>query len=98
MKRGALVSVLVTCVIGAQVDGLARNSDVKRRRAVAIARLPVEGSLPPLEGATEWLGSRPLTAAALRGKVVLVDFWTYWRGRRRTIGASHKATAVRGPE
>ena len=39
--------------------------------------LPVEGTLPPLDGAVEWLNSPPLTADALRGKVVLVDFWTY---------------------
>ena len=32
---------------------------------------------PALAGATGWLNSRPLTAADLRGKVVLVDFWTY---------------------
>ncbi|GAB2902259.1 cytochrome c biogenesis protein DipZ [Paraburkholderia jirisanensis] len=39
--------------------------------------LPVEGTLPSLDGATQWLNSPPLTAAQLRGKVVLVDFWTY---------------------
>jgi len=39
--------------------------------------LPVEGTLPSLGGAVEWLNSPPLTAEALRGKVVLVDFWTY---------------------
>ncbi|MCP2065571.1 UNVERIFIED_ORG: cytochrome c biogenesis protein CcdA/thiol-disulfide isomerase/thioredoxin [Pseudomonas reinekei] len=39
--------------------------------------LPVEGSLPPLEGAVQWLNSPPLDAQALKGKVVLVDFWTY---------------------
>ncbi|KVS14983.1 cytochrome c biogenesis protein DipZ [Burkholderia multivorans] len=43
----------------------------------APAALPVEGTLPPLDGAVQWLNSPPLTAAALRGKVVLVDFWTY---------------------
>jgi cytochrome c biogenesis protein CcdA/peroxiredoxin len=32
---------------------------------------------PPLTGATQWLNSIPLDLAALRGKVVLVDFWTY---------------------
>lgn len=36
-----------------------------------------EGPLPSLSGATEWLNSPPLTPAGLRGKVVLVDFWTY---------------------
>jgi thiol-disulfide isomerase/thioredoxin len=41
------------------------------------ARLPVVGALPPLDGSTGWLNSPPLTAAGLRGKVVVVDFWTY---------------------
>jgi thiol-disulfide isomerase/thioredoxin len=44
---------------------------------VAAARLPDEGELPSLAGATGWLNSPPLTAAGLRGKVVLVDFWTF---------------------
>jgi thiol-disulfide isomerase/thioredoxin len=44
---------------------------------VASARLPVEGELPSLDGATGWLNSEPLTPAGLRGKVVLVGFWTY---------------------
>ena len=39
--------------------------------------LPVEGHLPGFDGATGWLNSEPLTAEDLRGKVVLVDFWTY---------------------
>ena len=39
--------------------------------------LSSEGSLPPLDGAAQWLNSPPLTKAALEGKVVLVDFWTY---------------------
>lgn len=41
------------------------------------AALPVRGTLPDLDGATAWLNSPPLPAASLRGKVVLVDFWTY---------------------
>jgi cytochrome c biogenesis protein CcdA/thiol-disulfide isomerase/thioredoxin len=41
------------------------------------ASLPIEGDLPPLTGATLWLNSPPLTPQALRGKVVLIDFWTY---------------------
>jgi hypothetical protein len=39
--------------------------------------LPIEGELPSLSGATEWLNSQPLTAAGLRGNVVVVDFCTY---------------------
>ncbi|HZM75588.1 MAG TPA: hypothetical protein VFC19_07665 [Candidatus Limnocylindrales bacterium] len=43
----------------------------------ATVRLPVEGILPPFDGATGWLNSPPLTAAGLRGKVILVNFCTY---------------------
>jgi thiol-disulfide isomerase/thioredoxin len=43
----------------------------------ASVRLPIEGELPSFGGATGWLNSEPLTAAGLRGKVVLADFWTY---------------------
>jgi thiol-disulfide isomerase/thioredoxin len=39
--------------------------------------LPVEGRLGSFSGATGWLNSEPLTPEALRGRVVLVDFWTY---------------------
>src|SRR5262245_58205228 len=39
--------------------------------------LRTEGHLPGFDAATGWLNSPPLTAADLRGKVVLVDFWTY---------------------
>jgi cytochrome c biogenesis protein CcdA/thiol-disulfide isomerase/thioredoxin len=45
--------------------------------AVAGSDLPSEGTFPSLSGATAWLNSPPLTPAQLRGKVVLVDFWTY---------------------
>jgi thiol-disulfide isomerase/thioredoxin len=45
--------------------------------------LSVEGQMPSLEGATGWLNSQPLSASGLRGRVVLIDFWTYtcinWR-------------------
>jgi len=40
-------------------------------------QLPIEGELPSLGSATQWLNSQPLTAAGLRGNVVLIDFWTY---------------------
>jgi thiol-disulfide isomerase/thioredoxin len=39
--------------------------------------LPIEGALPALSGAVEWLNSPPLTTDGLKGKIVLVDFWTY---------------------
>ena len=47
------------------------------RQAAYRSDLPVEGQFPSLDGAVQWLNSKPLTPAELRGKVVLVDFWTY---------------------
>jgi thiol-disulfide isomerase/thioredoxin len=43
----------------------------------AAAELPIEGVLPSLGGATEWLNSQPLSAVGLLGNVVLINFWTY---------------------
>jgi cytochrome c biogenesis protein CcdA/thiol-disulfide isomerase/thioredoxin len=50
---------------------------MKGKPATADGDLPVQGDLPSLQGATEWLNSPPLTAEQLKGKVVVVDFWTY---------------------
>jgi thiol-disulfide isomerase/thioredoxin len=46
-------------------------------RAEAGHVLPVEGMAAGFDGATTWLNSAPVKASQLRGKVVLVDFWTY---------------------
>jgi thiol-disulfide isomerase/thioredoxin len=45
--------------------------------SMPLASLPVEGVASELSGATGWLNSSPLTLQSLRGKVVLVDFWTF---------------------
>ena len=39
--------------------------------------LPVEGSLPSLDGLGPWINSSPLSVKDLKGKVVVIDFWTY---------------------
>lgn len=44
---------------------------------VAAYALPVEGVLPSLAGATGWVNGAPLSNESLRGKVVLVDIWTF---------------------
>ena len=40
-------------------------------------QLPVEGKLPSLDALGPWINSPPLTREQLRGKVVVIDFWTY---------------------
>jgi len=56
--------------------GFVRVSD-NRTAPLPARELRVEGRFPSLAGATEWINSAPLAPEALRGKVVLVDFWTY---------------------
>src|SRR4051812_27075129 len=65
--RFVLVLVAILCGLWIALDKVADSR----------AALPARGSMPALDGAVEWLNSKPLTAAELRGKVVLVDFWTY---------------------
>jgi thiol-disulfide isomerase/thioredoxin len=55
--------------------GLIRS--VVHRLAGDEASLPVEGRLASFGGARAWLNSEPLTPESLRGRIVVVDFWTY---------------------
>src|SRR5499427_1509792 len=50
---------------------------MKAKPTAKVEDLPIEGALPALSGAVEWLNSPPLTTDGLKGKIVLVDFWTY---------------------
>src|SRR5512132_823928 len=56
---------------------LTRANQLVRSATHPAAELPVEGMMPSLDGATGWLNSPPLTTSGLRGRVVLVNFWTY---------------------
>jgi thiol-disulfide isomerase/thioredoxin len=59
-----------------------------------------EGRLASFDGATGWLNSPPLTTEELRGKVVLVDFWTYtcinWLRTLAYVRAWHERYAAQG--
>jgi thiol-disulfide isomerase/thioredoxin len=59
-----------------------------------------EGELPSLDGATGWINTAPLTAAALRGKVVVVEFWTFscinWRRQLPYVRAWARRYRERG--
>jgi len=58
------------------VGGIAADSDATTG-ANGQLELGVEGTLPPLDGLGPWINSPPLTRESLRGKVVVIDFWTY---------------------
>ncbi|MFK3795243.1 cytochrome c biogenesis protein DipZ [Pseudomonas sp. NPDC088444] len=46
-------------------------------KAATAPDVSVKGEMPSLSGAVEWLNSPALSNASLKGKVVLVDFWTF---------------------
>ena len=58
-----------------RAPGLLRS--IAHRLAGDAVELPVEGRLASFGGATGWLNAEPLTPEGLRGRVVVVDFWTY---------------------
>jgi thiol-disulfide isomerase/thioredoxin len=73
-----MVVTMLALVIGvASVAFVQNKSEVEQMTYNTGDQLPIEGSFPSLSGATEWLNSPPLTPDGLRGKVVLIDFWTY---------------------
>lgn len=76
-STGGLEQKLLDRLAGPRSGGPVHAAPGAAMQAVADSALPVEGELPSLDGAVQWLNSAPLTAAELRGKVVLIDFWTY---------------------
>lgn len=91
IRRGLGVIVMVAVVsiaMGWDTRFLAQftflsTADTEQRLIEKLTDKPKEKSstenqmAPPLSGATQWLNSPPLSMELLRGKVVLVDFWTY---------------------
>jgi thiol-disulfide isomerase/thioredoxin len=78
MKPKQLLLVLIFVgAIAAFSLTLAKDKNVIQHITPATGQLAIEGEFPSLSGATEWLNSEPLTAAGLRGNVVLINFGTY---------------------
>jgi cytochrome c biogenesis protein CcdA/thiol-disulfide isomerase/thioredoxin len=86
VRRALGFAVLVSVVaiaFGADTGALAKvskgNTTTLERELIDRLGMGDKSSpvAPSFAGATGWLNSRPLTAKDLRGKVVLVDFWTY---------------------
>ena len=65
--------------VDARLGGRGRR-DAARRTAARRLHLPDFGAAPDFAGTQRWFntaGGRPLTLRELRGRVVLIDFWTY---------------------
>jgi cytochrome c biogenesis protein CcdA/thiol-disulfide isomerase/thioredoxin len=61
------------------INALGNQPSIEKVSAAAPAPVSLddEGAMPELSGAVAWINSQPLTRESLKGKVVLVDFWTY---------------------
>jgi len=74
--EGAMAMSGNMAMSGAMSGGGAMSGNAMMSRN-ADGSSPYEGELPELDGVTSWLNSQPLVSTELRGKVVLIDFWTY---------------------
>jgi thiol-disulfide isomerase/thioredoxin len=71
----ASASMIALCLIGAVGAGI--SGEVGRDPTAPFDVAALQGSAPNFVGISNWFNSAPLSMASLRGKVVLVDFWTY---------------------
>ena len=83
-----LIATILGIAIAAPIAGFFAEKSVSQPTTAPRTQLPFlhgyrtpevsgQAALASLERADEWLNSPPLTAPELRGKVVLVEFWTY---------------------
>lgn len=63
-------SLIALCLFGTTAPGISGD-------ATPIQIAAAQGNAPNFTGISNWFNSAPLSIASLRGKVVLVDFWTY---------------------
>ena len=83
MSTGKLMATVVLVIaIGAAIAGFIRSTEMPQQKTITeildhTGQIGGQSELASLPLADDWLNSPPLTASALRGKVVLIDFWTY---------------------
>jgi len=70
----ASAAIMTLCASGAAISGMSGEA---ARGQTPFAIAAVQSAAPDFAGISNWFNSAPLNMASLRGKVVLVDFWTY---------------------
>jgi thiol-disulfide isomerase/thioredoxin len=63
----SLTSTAIPCLSG----------EIARDQTAPFAVAAIQNAAPNFAGISKWFNSAPLNMTDLRGKVVLVDFWTY---------------------
>jgi thiol-disulfide isomerase/thioredoxin len=68
--------IIGALILAALVSTIVFNKSISANN-VSLSALPDLGPAPAIQGISGWINSQPLNLSQLRGKVVLVDFWTY---------------------
>jgi thiol-disulfide isomerase/thioredoxin len=77
--RWAFPTAMLACATSASTGTSAKDRSMPQQMTTTpvAAAWPIDGELATLGRATAWINSEPLTPDALKGRVVLVQFWTY---------------------
>lgn len=67
------ISIIAACLLGVACNSGAQEDPIEPKRVAVLDRPPA----PDFTGITNWYNSSPLNLQQLKGKVVLVEFWTY---------------------
>jgi thiol-disulfide isomerase/thioredoxin len=71
----ATAAVVAACLTSTAIPSL--SGEIVRDQTAPFAIADIQNAAPDFAGISNWFNSAPLNMADLRGKVVLVDFWTY---------------------
>ena len=77
IRRGLAVALLLSAALTSGCGSPDKPAVVAPAEVKSPPNAPANGDMPEFAGGATWLNSTPLTRAGLRGKVVVVDFWTY---------------------
>ncbi len=80
IESNSSISKQLQQLSGEHANSFAKKASAAQKSTVKTSSLPDLGTAPNFKGIAAWLntpGNKPLSLTQLRGKVVLVDFWTY---------------------
>ena len=81
MRRRALMlsslAVMPLSFVALPRTGSPPRAETASVSAAAVAPLPDLGPMPELTGGTRWINSPPIARAELRGRVTMIEIWTY---------------------
>ena len=75
IQIAGIVALIASCLAAGTIPSV--NAEAPRDSGAPVEVAAAQNAAPDFVGISNWFNSAPLDIASLRGKVVLVDFWTY---------------------